>query len=270
MQNTLTDAQWQTFRQQGYVRLGRVLTTKELEDLRRRIDDIMLGQASVPYERLMMQLDTQTGQYADMDPQTLGHKGASLAYRKIQGLEFDPLFLAYMQKPLFGHICQRAYGEDAPIAAFRAMFMNKPAQQGTVLPWHRDYFGQLDRPPQITVWMALDDATSANGCIQVLTGSQQLFPEGDPTVFPDEKQTAEALAAYTPQTLECRAGHAILLHNNLLHTSAVNPTGRPRRAFSVCYMDGRAKTKQDTAFSGIFGSGALQPETLGVAHPAAS
>ena len=232
MQETITDAQWQKFQEQGYVRLGRVVTDEELEGLQHRIDEIMLGRAAMPYERMMMQLDTQTGQYKDMDPQTTAHKGATLAYRKIQGLEFDPLFLAYMQKTLFHHICQRAYGKGVPISIFRAMFMNKPAQQGTVLPWHRDFFAQIDPLPEVTVWMALDDATSANGCIKVLAGSQHLFSDGDTTVFLDEQQTVEVLAQHTPETLECPAGQAILLHNKMLHTSAVNPTGMPRRAFS--------------------------------------
>lgn len=79
MQETITDAQWQTFQEQGYVRLDRVVTDEELEGLQQRIDEIMLGQAAVPYERMMMQLDTQSGHYKDMDPQTPGHKGATLA-----------------------------------------------------------------------------------------------------------------------------------------------------------------------------------------------
>jgi ectoine hydroxylase-related dioxygenase (phytanoyl-CoA dioxygenase family) len=29
-----------------------------------------------------------------------------------------------------------------------------------------------------------------------------------------------------------------LLHNHLWHRSLVNRTGKPRRAFSVCYMSG--------------------------------
>ena len=264
MQETISDTQWQTFQDLGSVRLGRVVTDEELEELRRRIDEIMLGTAPVPYDRIMMQLDTRTGRHEDMDPQTKGHKGATLAYRKMQGLEFDPLLLAYMQKPLFHHICQRAYGKGTPVTTFRAMFMNKPALQGTVLPWHRDYFRQMDRPPEITIWLALDNATSENGCIQVLAGSHHLYSDDNATLLLDEEQTEEVLGEHTPETLECSAGHAILLHNRLLHTSDVNPTSDPRRAFSVCYMDGRAKDDKDTKFSMIFGEGALHPETLGM------
>ena len=262
MRRTIKDAEWNEFQKRGYVRLGSVVTDEELEGLRRRIDEIMLGTAPVPYDRIMMQLDTQTGRYEDMDPQTKGHKGATLAYRKMQGLEFDPLFLTYTQKPLFHHICQRAYGEGTPVSVLRAMFMNKPAGQGTGLPWHRDFFGQIDRPPEITVWLALDDTTAANGCIKVLEGSHDLLAGDDTTVFLDGDQVEDALKERRPETLECRAGHAILLHNRLLHTSEVNPTRVPRRAFSVCYMDGRASDKKGTTFSRVFGEGALDPETV--------
>ena len=37
-------------------------------------------------------------------------------------------------------------------------------------------------------------------------------------------------------------GHAVLLHNWLLHRSGVNPSATPRRAFTACYMDGRTRS----------------------------
>ena len=36
----------------------------------------------------------------------------------------------------------------------RAMFMNKPANKGTFLPWHQDRWTALDRDPQITKALA--------------------------------------------------------------------------------------------------------------------
>jgi len=242
----------------------------ELHALQRRIDDIMMGTAAVPYDRIMMQLDATTGQRKDLSNQTKGHKGATLAYRKMQGLEFDPLFLSYMQKPLFQDISERAYGREIPISIMRAMFMNKPAQQGTKLPWHQDYFSGMDHPPIATIWMALDDSTIENGCVIVLPGSHRHFPDEDHFSFLNDEQVSEVLTKYQSTTLECAAGEGILLHNRLLHSSEVNSTIRPRRAFSACYMDGRAKVvgvKQpnnpEVSFSIIFGEGALRPEEVG-------
>ena len=115
-----------------------------MEQLQQEIDAIMLGTADVPYESIMMQLDSTTGSYADMGAQTLGHKGPSLNYRKIQNLDLDPVFMSYMRAPLFRAACARLYGDGTPISSFRSMFFNKPAKAagresgGTVLPWHQD------------------------------------------------------------------------------------------------------------------------------------
>ena len=65
--------------------------------------------------------------------QSKGFKGATLQYRKIQGLELDPLFADFLQRPLFRDICQRAYG-PGPVRVSRAMFMNKPAHAARGYP----------------------------------------------------------------------------------------------------------------------------------------
>ena len=265
MRQKLADQEWQTFQEQGFVRLGKIAGDDELAGLQTRIDEIMMGTAPVPYDRIMMQLDSKTGDYKDMPKQTIGHKGATLAYRKMQGLEFDSLFLSYLQKPLFRNICERAYGEGIPYSVFRAMFMNKPAERGTVLPWHQDNFPRVDRPPIITVWMALDDSKVENGCVKVLPGSHRHFGTHDLTVFLNQEQIEEVLSQYSPEMLECKAGEGFLLHNFLLHSSEVNSTNQPRRAFSVCYMDGRAKQKDHPGFSIVFGEDALMPELVGAA-----
>ena len=174
MTTAISPQQWAQYDRDGFLKLGKLLADADLRALQQRINDIMLGTAPVDYDRMLMQLDSDTGKYEDAGKQTRGHKGATLNYRKIQELEFDPLFLGFMQRPLFRDICARVYGADTPIAAFRAMFMNKPARKGTFLPWHQDRWTDLDRDPQITVWTALDPATISNGCVQVIPGSHKL------------------------------------------------------------------------------------------------
>ena len=44
------------------------------------------------------------------------------------------------------------------------------------------------------------------------------------------------------QSLEVKSGHAVLLHNWLIHRSGVNPSLIPRRAFTMCCMDGRTRS----------------------------
>lgn len=264
MSEAITGAQWAQYERDGYLKLGRLLGDADLSALQRRIDDIMLGRARIDYDRVLMQLDSVTGKYNDAGPQTKGWKGATLAYRKIQDLELDPLFLAYMQRPIFRDICARVYGPDTPIACFRAMFMNKPARQGTWLPWHQDRWTHLDRDPLITVWTALDPATIANGCVQVIAGSHRhgLINSSHPSGFLTEEQAQRYAPADKVVHLELAAGEVVLLHNWLLHASDVNRTDIPRRAFSVCYMDGRARASNGETYPILFGEGALSIESL--------
>ena len=264
MDSLISDEQWWQYYQDGYLKLGKMLTDEELSGLQQRIDEIMLGQASIDYDRLLMQLDSDSGAYGDMPAMTKGFKGPTLNYRKIQDLEHDPLFLAYMQHPLFKDICARAYGSHASIACFRAMFMNKPAGKGTVLPWHQDAgdsFG-LDRDPLVTVWTALDPATIANGCVKVIPGSHRPGLLTDVGFIVPPEQEAEICNPEKIVHLELEPGEAVLLHNWLLHSSDVNKTDMPRRAFSVCYIDARSRPKANDScpWSVVFGSGAMQPE----------
>jgi ectoine hydroxylase-related dioxygenase (phytanoyl-CoA dioxygenase family) len=258
LEKMLSDSQWQQYEQDGMLNLGRVLSANDLAALQQRIDDIMLGKADVDYDRMLMQLDSLDGRNAG--EQTKGFKGATLAYRKIQELEFDQLFLAYMQRPIFEAICERVYGVETEITAFRAMFMNKPAHQGTLLPWHQDRWTHLDRDPLITVWTALDPATVANGCVQVIPGSHHmgLINPSDPSGWLTDEQGQRCAPADQAVFLELEAGEAVLLHNWLLHRSDTNATAISRRAFSVCYMDGRTQASDGEHFSTVFARGSEQ------------
>jgi phytanoyl-CoA hydroxylase len=257
MSQTISDAQWWQYHEQGYLRLGKVLDDGALKGLQQRIDEIMLGKVS--YEKMYMQLDAG-GAYENLNFQEAGFKGPRLDYRKIQDLERDPLFLDFMQRPLFREICDYHYGAHASISVFRAMFMNKPARKGTMLPWHQDGgdgWG-LDRDPLATLWTALDPATIANGCVQIIPGSHKLglLSKRGHTLSPEhvEQYCPESKIEY----LELKPGEAVLLHNWLVHRSDVNKTDIPRRAFSVCYVDARTRgTKNGEAFPVVFGENAL-------------
>jgi phytanoyl-CoA hydroxylase len=259
LSQSITDEQWAHFQDQGYVHLGRADVT-EIEALQQRIDDIMMGVADIDYDQVMMQLDRADGPESKPGPQSRGHKGATLAYRKIQDLELDPLFLNYLQKPLYRDICARAYGPETAIACFRAMFMNKPSGMGSYLVWHQDRWTDLDRDPLITVWTALDPATKANGCVQIVPGSHHelLNPEHGSGFLTDEQAAAIAERSDTV-FLELKAGEVVLLHNHMLHTSDVNRTQQSRRAFSVCYMDAATVSQRGATYPVVFGDGALEP-----------
>ena len=222
----------------------------------------MLGRVRYPNMRMQL-LEAETGRLR----RTLGNEAATLSYRRIDDLEQDPLFLAYMQRPPFRRICRRYVGEA--VSVFRAMFMNKPARWRQTLPWHQDVGAGwgIDRNPIVTVWTALDDATAANGAMEIVPRSH-LHGVINERHFLSGEEEGRYAPAGAVEPLEAEAGEAILLHNLLLHRSGTNPTDRPRRAFSATYMEADTRTL-DTGltFPVVFGPGALDPATVGDKEP---
>jgi phytanoyl-CoA hydroxylase len=247
----LSFEQWQTYEEQGYLRLGKVLSEEEITALTNRIDEIMLGKADINYGRLMMQ--REAGEGYEQSVQSLGFKGATLNYRKIQNLELDPLFLSYIQKSLFRSITKKIYGTQKRVACYRAMFMNKPAFHGSSLVYHQDHWSHLDRDPLLTVWTALDPATRENGCVQVYPGTHRhLMNPSHPSGFLTNKQIEDLTAKKEPVYLEFQPGEAVLLNNWIVHGSEGNRSSKSRRAFSVCYMDAETVSRPSETFSVIF------------------
>lgn len=227
------DASVAHFVEHGYARLGRVLGDAGRLALRARSDEVMLGQ--VQYPGLFFQLDTETGRYEDLTYKK-GYQGPSLNYRKVEKLERDPLFWAWINNPLFERVARRLI--EGPIAIYRVVLFSKAARGGTVLPFHQDggeYWG-LDRDPMLQIWTALDDVPALSGCVEVVPGSHKdglATPLGG--LIPEEVVRARGMEERVV-ALPAAAGEAILIHNQVWHRSGVNRTEMPRRAVTVCYM----------------------------------
>ncbi|AKT43697.1 phytanoyl-CoA dioxygenase family protein [Chondromyces crocatus] len=221
------------FAERGYARLGRALSDEGLAALRARCEDLMLGR--VVWPGMFFQHESASGKYEDL-PYGKGYEGPSLDYRKLEKLEKDPLFFAWIQNPLFERVARAVI--DGDVVIYRATLFNKPAWGGSPLPWHQDggSFWGLDREPVLQIWTALDDAPLTGGCLEVVEGSHAAglaTPLGG--VIPAEHvrgKDAEARAVPVP----ARAGEVLLIHNHLWHRSRPSQTGLPRRAFTICYM----------------------------------
>jgi hypothetical protein len=227
------------YRADGFARVGPTLDAAGVKALGEQANAIMLGE--LKYPTLFFQHDSTSGLYEDLELKR-GNIGPSLAYRKIEKLEVDPLFRAWIQNDLFGRIARAWYGEDH-ITVYRAVLFTKAAKGGTVLPWHQDggtYWG-LDRAPTLQIWTALDDAPEAAGCVRVIPGSHVdglATPLGG--VVPKNhlaKRDVDKESVLVP----ARAGESLLIHNDLWHSSGVNTTDLPRRALTICYMSAATK-----------------------------
>jgi phytanoyl-CoA hydroxylase len=220
----------------GFARLGRVLTDEGVTALGARADAIMTGEITIP--GLFFQHDAESGRYEDLRLGK-GYEGPSLAYRKLEKLEKDPLFWELIQNEHFERIATRAIG--AEITLYRAVLFNKAPHFGSRTPWHQDAgdFWGIDRDPELQIWTALDDVTEASGCLELVPGSHvggRVTPLGGVI---DDRVVKERAPA--PARITARAGESVLIHNLVWHSSGANTTASRRRALSVCYLDARTR-----------------------------
>jgi hypothetical protein len=227
------------YRQDGFALIPGVASQAALTALTERAHAIMTG--AVDHRPFFFQHDAATGRYEDA-PLGEGWVGPSPAYRKIEKLERDPVFLRWTENALFARLARTLVGPD--IALYRAILMTKPARTergpgGTLLPWHQDAgaLWGLDRSPRVQLWTALDDAPRDAGCMVFAKGTHlEGLASALGGIVPPSVHGLHP-AALDPVVVPAKAGDVVLLDNLVWHASALNTTPHPRRAFSVCFMD---------------------------------
>ena len=122
----------------------------------------------------------------------------------------------------------------------------KPAHEGSVVPPHQDMPYWSFRPyKMLTAWIALEDATTENGCLQVIPGSHKLgLLEHKPSNIPgNSKMIAdESICDWqTEVPIELVKGSVGFHHCLTVHRSDPNRSNRSRRAYTVVFMTGEAE-----------------------------
>ena len=85
----------------------------------------------------------------------------------------------------FVDVAEQIIGPD--VALFTVYAISKPPRDGRPVNWHQDadYF-PIDPIETFTLWLAIDDSTRENGCMQVLPGTHRSRRLLDHGVFPDD------------------------------------------------------------------------------------
>lgn len=137
--------------------------------------------------------------------------------------------------------------QGEPVLAAVETF-NKPARVGSGVPYHQDnaYFCQ-EPPDMLTVWIAIDPVTQANGPVFYVRGSHQqgVLPTKPSGVRGNSIGMAEPstvpLAEQFCGLLE--PGDATIHHCNTIHHSAPNTTDHPRLGFLLVYRGSHTRTE---------------------------
>ena len=123
-----------------------------------------------------------------------------------------------------------------PVAFFHAKLMQKRPYAGGRWEWHQDYGYWYDdgflRPDMASCYIALEEATLENGCLEVVPGSHRYGRIDHGTVGEQvgaDRSRVEAIVE-RQGTVACElaAGDALVFHANLLHMSGPNRSADSR------------------------------------------
>jgi hypothetical protein len=117
--------------------------------------------------------------------------------------------------------------------------------------WHQDN-GYQDVQPgtNLTIWIALDDVDTGNGCVWVVPGSHRngLLPHNRPNA---DSWHLETPVADQGIPVPLKAGHAVMFSGYMLHRSLANASDRPRRALFLQYAPAGAMRFKDGVAQGL-------------------
>lgn len=214
----LTNEEFDHYREHGYVFPRARLPADLLTRLRAAVDEVL-------------------DKYTDVKPE-------DLANPHMMPPTSDPNvnpFMAAARHPVVLDAVEQVLGPD--IVLWITRILCKPAKVGREVPWHQDGEYWPMRPlATCSVWIAIDDAKPANGCMRFIAGSHKqetlyrhhvtdrenlvLNLELDADQF-DESQAVN---------VELEAGQMSLHDVRLIHGSLANTSDHRRAALIMRYM----------------------------------
>lgn len=222
----LTPEQIAGYRADGFISLPDVFTGEMLEQLRDVVaaaveterDRDWMGQGTVQiprtktaYEQIFIQKVNLWTRHADVRPFVLSRR--------------------------LGNLAARLSGRPVRVWHDQALF--KEPRTGAKTPWHQDavYWPHVEKRDQLSVWIALRDATIANGCMSFLPGTHALGALPPVNLADPRDLLAQASTpATTPVTCPLKAGSATF-HNGLtFHCAGPNTSDAMREALAIIYM----------------------------------
>ena len=159
--------------------------------------------------------------------------------------DLDPVFERFSRDPRLDELAHEL-GVAEP-RVYQSMYIFKQPRIGGEVRWHQDatYF-ETDPITVTTLWFALERADRTNGCLWVRRGGHRT-PLRERFVVAGGAGRLERIDA-TPwpgeddaEPVEVEAGTLVVLHGLLPHYSAPNRSDRSRHAYTLHFVDARAR-----------------------------
>ena len=241
----LNDEQLSFFDENGYVSGIRVLSDEQVVRLREELSELF---------------------EPDHDGNELWHEYHSnestnpdtVLFHALGAWRIRPGFHDLLWQPTFTMPAAQLLG--GAVRFWHDQLFCKPAHHGGVVAWHQDYSYWTRTQPMahLTCWIALDDSTVDNGCLQYIPGSHKwdLLPitglAGDMEAIRGVLNADQWEQFQHPAAIELKAGEASFHHPLLVHGSDENRTDRPRRATVInAIRDGVCSGTNEPLLQGI-------------------
>ena len=236
-----TDEQIQFWDENGYLKFGKVLEQGEVAELLAGLDRIVRIESeecddssiefSIGHDR-----GGEGGAYGEAITQYLNLWKRDAAYDRT------------VRHPLITDIAKQLL-KSPELRLWHDHVISKPPGENDRFQFHQDFYNwPLADPNILTCWIALDDATVANGCMHVVPGRHR-----DPRFLPAaRKKELEELAqnpdARTERVImgehdagfgvpvELKSGECMFHHSLNFHSTPKNTTDSHRRAFVIIYL----------------------------------
>jgi hypothetical protein len=241
----LSPEQVRFFHDHGYVAGVRVLDDAQVDVLRAELQDLL--DPKYPGNGLFHEYHSNESP----DP-------ARVLFHALGAWRIKPAFHDVLWHPAFTVPASQLL--DGPVRFWHDQLFCKPARHGGVVAWHQDYSYWTRTVPMahLTCWIALDDATRANGCLHYLPGSHRwpLLPitglAGDMDSI-REVLTPDQMARFDrPAAIELKKGEATFHHPLMVHGSFANDTDRPRRATVInAFRDGTRSASDEAPLKDV-------------------
>jgi ectoine hydroxylase-related dioxygenase (phytanoyl-CoA dioxygenase family) len=156
--------------------------------------------------------------------------------------------------PAILDVVEQLIGPD--ILVYNVTYIIKEANTATHVSWHQDltYWG-LSSDDQVSLWLALSDASAEAGCMRVIPGSHRqgrrkhIVGETDADNVLFQNQRVDGIDESQALVCALRPGQASLHHGWLLHASAPNRTDDRRIGLNVQYVAPHVRQTKLPGFS---------------------
>ncbi len=221
----------EAFGRDGYVHLHGVLSSPEMADLEAVYDRFMRREIEVAGKDFN---DMTTGEHGT-DPTGYAIVNVMLPRR------YFPEWVDNVFELRAARIAEQLCGEGMALD-FDQLLAKQPGRDDAVFGWHQDqaYWIDTDDRRTATCWLAVDDSTIDNGCLQFLPGSH-LEPVRPHHPLHGDRSQSHTLVTELLPTDEMRAvpiarGDVTVHSEGILHGSGGNRTNNSwRRAYIVAF-----------------------------------